>query len=86
MEHTTKIVRTQQMSDEALAITIRCCGNPKTDSVLTIYDVGKLSPSQLEADVDKHHDRVSQKCQAMNSGKALLVGLLSVSKTHEDLF
>ena len=83
MKHTTKIVATKQESDEALSVRIRCCSNPKTDSVLTIYGVGKLSAEQLEADVDAHHNRVAQKCQEMTTGKGLLVGLAMTSKTHE---
>jgi hypothetical protein len=82
MSHTTKIVKTQQLSDEAVAVTIRCCDNKLTDSVLTIYDVGKLSPEQLTKDIDKHHDRCAEKCASMASGKTLLDGLVKKTKTH----
>jgi hypothetical protein len=83
MNHITEIIRTQQMSDEALAVTIRCCGDPKTDSVLTIYGVGKLSSEQMALDIDKWHNRVAAKCQGMATGKYLLGVMSSRSKTHE---
>jgi hypothetical protein len=83
MSHTTKIVKTQQLSDEAVGITIRCCDNKLTDSTLTIYNVGKLSPEQLTKDIDMHHDRVAVKCAGMASGKGFIDGLVKKTKTHE---
>ena len=82
MEHVTTIVSTRQVSDEAVAITIRCCGNSKTDSTLTIYGVGRLTPEKLASDIDRHHDRVAEKCQGMSSGKSLLDALDTKTKTH----
>jgi hypothetical protein len=82
MNHTTQIIRTEQLSDEALGITIRCCGDPLTDSALTIYGVGKLSSEQMANDIDKHHDRVAAKCAAMARGKYLVDAMGSKSKTH----
>ena len=81
--HKTEIVGSKQLSDDSLAFTIRCCGNPKTDSVLTIYGVAKMSADQLMQDVHKHHDRVAQKCQGMETGKKLLAAFVGKTKIHE---
>jgi hypothetical protein len=83
MAHKTEIISTRQVSDEAVAITIRCCGNSKTDSTLTIYGVGRLTSENLAADIDRHHDRVAAKCQGMASGKNLLNALSGRFKIHE---
>jgi hypothetical protein len=83
MAHKTEIISTRQVSDEAVAITIRCCGNSKTDSTLTIYGVGRLTAEKLAADIDRHHDRVAAKCLGMASGKNLLNALGAKFKTHE---
>jgi hypothetical protein len=83
MSHRTEIIRTKQLSDESLAVTIRCCGNPQTDCVLTLYNVGNTSEQKLEADIDRHHDRVAAKCAGMASGKHLLDTVVLKTKTHE---
>jgi hypothetical protein len=82
MKHTTEIVNTKQCSDESIAITIRCCDDPQTDSVLTVYGVSKLSEKQLAADVNKHHDRVALKHDGMQSGKHLLGTVIAQTKNH----
>jgi len=78
--HTTEIVKTQQASDEAVSVTIRCCADPKTDSALTVYGVAKLSADQMAQEIDKHHDRVAAKHAGMLSGKQHLA---SVNKKKE---
>ena len=83
--HITEIVKTQQVSDEAVAVTVRCCSNPKTDSTVTIYGVPNLTPEQLQAHVDKHHSRVASKCHGMVNGKSILDTLSKKPKTHEAL-
>ena len=83
MNHITKIIRTQQMSDEAVAVTIRCCDNPLSDCVHTFYGVGRLSQEQLMQGIEKHHDSVAAKCAGMASGKHLLDALVEKTKTHE---
>jgi hypothetical protein len=84
MTHTTEIISTKQLSDEAVSVRVRCCGNPATDSVLTIYGIQKLSADQLTADINKHHDRVATKCQGMQSGRQLLNAMVAKTKTHEE--
>lgn len=81
MAHKTEVVKAVE-TDEAISITIRCCDNPKTDSVLTIHGVHKLTPEQLEADVARHHDQVAAKHDAMGKAKASLAQLTTKTKEH----
>ena len=83
--HITEIVKTEQVSDEGVAVTVRCCSNPKTDSTVTIYGVHNLSAEQLQEQVDKHHSRVASKCHGVGAGKSLLNTLSKKPKTHEVL-
>jgi predicted RNA-binding protein with PIN domain len=80
MKHTTEIVKTEQASDEAVSIIIRCCSDPKTDSALTVYGIAKLSADEMAKEIDKHHDRVAMKHAGMVAGK---LRLSEVSKTKE---
>lgn len=66
--HTTEIVEEKQISDEMIAIKIRCCGNPKTDSVLTIAYAHKLSPEEIDKMIDAHHDCVREKHVGLSGG------------------
>ena len=83
--HITEIVKTEQVSDEAIAVTVRCCSNPKSDSTVTIYGVHSKSPADIAAEVDKHHSRVASKCHGVGAGKSLLDTLSKKPKTHEVL-
>ena len=81
MSHITKIVETQQVSDGAISVRIRCCDNPKSDSTLTVYIAG-LSDEMVKSKIDKHHDKVAAACAAMAKGKHLLDGLVKKPVTH----
>lgn len=65
MTHTTKIVEKKILSDGAIAVRVRCCGDSSTDSVTTIY----IKPSTTEKEVgdlmQKHHDHVSKQHEAL---------------------
>jgi len=80
--HTTRVVRHEQKSDEAIAVTIRCCEDPNTDSAVTIYDVANMTQTQIEEQVSKHHDRVAAKCGGMQRAKQHLAELLTTTKVH----
>jgi hypothetical protein len=81
-QHVTEVVKQEQHSDESVAVTIRCCDDPKTDSTLTIYGVAKHSAETIAEAIDKHHNKVAAKHQGMQAGKQ---HLLTVQKTkaHE---
>jgi hypothetical protein len=81
MKHTTEIVKTEQASDEAVSVIIRCCADPKTDSALTVYGIAKLSADQMAKEIDLHHDRVAVKHEGMVAGKTRL-SVVSMKKEH----
>ena len=83
--HITEIVDQKQVSDEAVAVTVRCCCDPLTDSTVTIYGIHQMSPEELSRQVDFHHDRVAKKCHGMGNGKLLIKNLITKTKTHEVL-
>ena len=81
MSHKTEVIKAG-MTDEAIAITIRCCGDEKTDSALTVYGIHKMTPEQLEVEVNNHHDRVAAKHEAMGKMKDALGSLNTKTKVH----
>ena len=81
--HLTEIVKQEQSSDEAIAVTVRCCSNPKTDSSLTIYGAHAMTPEQVEAKIDAHRDKVVAKCNAMGKLSDHLTKISLAPKTHE---
>jgi hypothetical protein len=59
MTHTSQIVKIEEPADGLLAVTVRCCGDPKTDSVLTIHELHR-SDVEIDADVAAHQARVEK--------------------------
>jgi hypothetical protein len=84
MSVTTEIVKTEQLSDGAIGITVRANGDPKTDAVLTIYSVANMTPDAISAIIDKHHQLVAARSLAMDNAKAQLAGLKQLSVTHKE--
>jgi len=84
MSVTTEIVKTEQLSDGAIGITVRANGDPKTDAVLTIYNVANMTPDTISAVIDKHHQLVAARAMAMDTAKAQLAGLKQLSVTHQE--
>jgi hypothetical protein len=85
MAHITTIISKRQVSDDAIAVTIRCCANAKTDSTVTIYGASTKTPAQINARIDKHHDDVAKKCAGMGNAKTLLDHAVQQSKTHTEI-
>jgi hypothetical protein len=82
MNHTTEIIKHEQPNDECIAVTIRCCGDLKTDSTTTINAAHTLTLEQIEIEVEKYHDRVAQKHESMTAGRKHLDGLRGRIKQH----
>lgn len=81
MSHKTEIIKATT-TDEAIAITIRCCGDEKTDSSRTVYGIHKMTAEQLEVEVNNHHDLVAAKHEAMGKMKDALGSLNTKTKVH----
>lgn len=82
MSHGTEIVREEQITDECIAVTIRCCGDSKTDATRTIYGVHLKSQDDIAAEIDQHHDSVAQKHAGMLAGRDHLKNLTNRVKQH----
>ena len=82
MDHRTEIIKHEQPNDECIAVTIRCCGDPKTDSTTTINAAHTLTLDQIEASVDEHHDLVAKKHTALAAGRSHLEKLKGMVKQH----
>lgn len=83
MAHTTQVVESTQISDECIALKIRCCDDPLTDSVVTIMNVHTYTPAEIEAFVDKHHDHVKTRHSGLVAGLSHLNTLSNKIKKHE---
>jgi hypothetical protein len=57
MAHLSAIVNVSEPADGILAVTVRCCGDEKTDSVVTIHELHR-SPEELDREVKAHQSRV----------------------------
>jgi hypothetical protein len=59
MPHKSVVVRVEEPADGLLAVTIRCCGDPKTDSVLTIHELHR-SEAEIDKDIADYQARVEK--------------------------
>ncbi len=57
MAHSASIVRVHEPADGILAVTVRCCGDPKTDSVLSIHALHR-EDAEILKDIQAHKARV----------------------------
>lgn len=57
--HSSTVIRVEEVADGHLAVTVQCCGDPKTDSVLTIHELHRLDEEILK-DIETHKARVEQ--------------------------
>jgi hypothetical protein len=74
MAHVAVIVDKKQLADGAIAICVRCCGDPMSDSWHTHYDVGAMSPEDLRAwaqekilEKQAHHATVVMNLSALDN-------------------
>ena len=80
--HTTEIISQKQISDRGIAVTIRCCGNPKSDSTLTIQNAASLTHDAIEKLIDLHHDRTKNTCERVQRHSEYLANIKNKTKTH----
>lgn len=77
VEHRAEIIEVRQVSDSAIAILARCCGDEMTDSWHTLYDLENLEQHLAEhpqrvaerhARIDAHLQKVAQLGHAITKG------------------
>jgi len=59
MIHTTELIEVKHVADEILAVLVRCCGDPKTDSWHTMHASVYTDESKLAASISSAHKRVA---------------------------
>ncbi|MGH8358209.1 MAG: hypothetical protein ACRESF_12005 [Pseudomonas sp.] len=59
MSHKSKIIAVKRPASGLLAVTVRCCGDKKTDSVLTIHRLDRADDA-ITAAIQAHQARVEQ--------------------------
>lgn len=58
-KHVSAIVKIEEPADGLLAVTVRCCGDPITDSVLTLHELSRPD-AEIDADIAQHRARVEK--------------------------
>lgn len=59
MAHVSKVVKVVPRRDGHLAVTIRCCEDPETDSVLTLHELQR-EDAAIDSDIQQHQARVEK--------------------------
>lgn len=59
MTHTSEVINAKLVANGLLAVTVRCCGDPATDSVLTLHELQR-DDAAIDADIAKHKANVEK--------------------------
>ena len=59
MSHTSKVIKVEPLLNGLLAVTVRCCGDPETDSVLTLHELQR-EDAAIDADIVAHQARIEK--------------------------
>lgn len=69
MAHKAEVVAQKQLSDGALAICVRCCDDPLTDSWHTVYDLENVDDAAMDNEIAMHVNNVEKKHAGMERVK-----------------
>lgn len=69
--HSSTIIKVHEPADGILAVTVRCCGDPKTDSVHTIHQLSR-SKEVIKQEIAAHQAKVEQ----LHADKASAIELM----------
>lgn len=75
MAHKAEVIEVREPADGILAVRVRCCGDESSDSVLTLHELHR-STDEIDADIQKHLDRVEKLHAARGHAKAHIERLL----------
>jgi hypothetical protein len=78
MPHTAKLVDVKQIADDAIAICVRCCDDPNTDSWHTHHGIAALSQEEIEQWEQECCDSKSQQHQQTTAALAYFQSKASV--------
>jgi hypothetical protein len=69
MTHSSAVIKVEPLGDGLLAVTVRCCKDKSTDSVLTLHELQR-EDAAIDADIQAHQARVEKLHEARNRAKA----------------
>jgi hypothetical protein len=59
MPHASKVIKVEPIVNGLLAVTVRCCSDPSTDSVLTVHELQRENAA-IDADIATHRAKVEK--------------------------
>lgn len=59
-EHKAEVLKVEAVGDGHLAVRVRCCQDPKSDSILTVMELHRPDEA-IDADIAAHLARVEKK-------------------------
>jgi len=74
--HTSEAVEFKDLADGAVSVRATCCSDDGTGSWHTFYDTGKMSESDITAEVSGHVQRVAEGHAARSNARQHLVSLV----------
>jgi hypothetical protein len=57
MTHKSEIIEATPLRSGMLAVKVRCCGDPETDSILTLHELHR-DEAEIDKDIQAHQARV----------------------------
>lgn len=75
-EHQARVIHVEELAGGMIAVTVRCCGDKVTDSVLTIAELHR-DDAEIDKDVAGHVERVQALHHATKRAKAHVMRLKS---------
>ena len=75
-EHKARVTKVEAVGDGHLAVRARCCGDPTSESVLTVLELHR-SDEEIDADVTAHLARIEKQHAARDHAKRHIERLLN---------
>jgi len=82
MSHTTEIIDVKHEADEILAVKVRCCDDPQTDSWHSMHASVYMDDAKLAESIQYAHVRVAQIHKAHIAAQAKLESLKGSKVEH----
>ncbi|SRR6266481_160396 len=79
VSHTAEAVEFKELADGAVSVRAICCSDQATGSWHTFYDTGKMSESDISAEVSGHVQRVAEGHAARSNARQHLISLVKAS-------
>jgi hypothetical protein len=74
-EHKAKVTKVEPVGDDILAVRARCCGDPTSESVLTVLELHRPD-EDIDADIQRHLARIEKQHAARDHAQRHIERLL----------